>query len=128
LGAPIALYSTPCKMDSAEDRSHMKLLSHVPSAGWHCLVSVVSLGGSWTALNLWFTAGGWHRQQHWGDGTLWGASMVVGLWSAVDAMRLGRKSTPSFALLGLLLCVAHTLSLCLFLIFLQILAEGGARP
>ena len=83
--------------------------------------------GAFVGWNLWFVSGGWQRHQHWGEGILWGASVVAGLWAAFDAIRIDRVSSW-VSPISLLLGVFHVLSAMLFLFFISMLASGGPRP
>jgi hypothetical protein len=109
----------------------MKTTSLNRSAGFHCLVSAVAVCGSFAGWNLWFVSGGWERHQHWGEGTLWAASAIIGLWAAVDAIRLARARGSEgiiVTMCGLLLAGFHFLSLLFLRMFVYMLAEGGPRP
>ena len=109
----------------------MKSLSRAHSAGFHCLVSLLAVAGSFAGWRLWFTAGGWERRSHWLEGALWATSAVIGLWAGIDAVRLGRGTWPpslvgaASQIYGMFLCIFHVLSLLLFLMFLGMLAQGG---
>jgi hypothetical protein len=112
-------------------RDSMRSPSRAYSAGFHCIVSLLAVAGSLVGWRLWFTAGGWERRAHWGEGALWATCAVIGLWAGIDAMRLGRGTWPASLvgvasqIYGMLLCIFHVLSLLLFLMFLGMLAEGG---
>ena len=109
------------------DKALMMLSTSHTSARRHNSISAIALAGAFLGWHLWFVAGGWHRQQHWVEGTLWGVCGVVGLWSAIDAVRLDRGA--SWVTLGAVaLSVLHVLSLLLFWLFLNLLAAGGPRP
>jgi len=109
----------------------MKLASLNSSAGFHCLVSAVAACGSFAGWDLWFVSGGWERHQHWGEGTLWALSAIVGLWAAVDTIRFARSHGSEGAmvtLFGLSLAMFHLLSLLFLRMFIYMLIEGGPRP
>jgi hypothetical protein len=93
---------------------------------FHGLISLIAIGGAITGWQLWFSFGGWQRHQHWADGTLWGISGVIGIWSAIDAVRFARG--PLTACLGVLVCLFHLFALLLFWMFVNLLAMGGPRP
>ena len=89
-----------------------------------CLVSGLGFCGSFIAWNLWFVNGGWHRDQHLGEVVLWAASILIGIWAAVDVMRRERELTPA-TVLAAVLCVLNSFSCLLFLFFLCMLLQGG---
>ena len=93
----------------------------------HCLVSLVALLGAFFGYSFWFVSGGWERREHWGEGILWGTSVVVGLWGAFDAIRLDRLSSW-ISMVSFLIGAIHVLSAMLFLFFIKLLAGGGPRP
>jgi hypothetical protein len=102
------------------------------SSGWlHCLVSLVASAGSWAGYRLWFTVGGWHRQDHTAEGMLWALSAVIGIWGAVDAIRFARRPLTTGSaitmLAGILLGLYNILSFLLFLMFLNLLRLGIPR-
>jgi len=99
----------------------------ISSAKLHCLVSLAAVFGAFFGWNLWLASGGWERREHWGEGILWGVSVVVGLWGAFDAIQLDRLSSW-VTLASLLLGAVHILSAMLFLLFMKMLAYGGPRP
>jgi hypothetical protein len=108
----------------------MKRLSPASSAILHCVVSALGFAGSYAGYRLWFVAGGWERRTHWGEGTLWAVSAIIGVWGAVDAVRLGRKAEPSVTvylvrMVGAILVFSNGLAFLFFLFFLRLLADGG---
>jgi hypothetical protein len=93
-------------------------------AGLHCLVSLLAVVGAGVGYGLW----SWERHQHWGAGALWGTSAVVGLWAAVDTIRLARGWVGfAIGILGMVLAFLHFGALLALCLFLFMLAEGGPR-
>jgi hypothetical protein len=61
---------------------------------------------------------------------LWALSAVLGLWGAVDAVRLGMKAEPSVKdnlawIAGAVLFLCNGLCFLFFLFFVRLLAVGG---
>ena len=101
----------------------MKPTQQVRSGRRDCYISAVALVGAFVAWNLWFVAGGWHRQGHLGESILWGISVVVGLWSAFDAIRFDRGRSAVTVLAALLSCF-HILAFLLLATFMSIHLRG----
>lgn len=119
-------------MRGFEHAQIVKRVSPGTSAMLHALVAVLGLIGAWGAWRLWFTAGGWDRRNHWADGLFWAFSAIVGIWGAVDAVRLGRKALPSqkgllAVAMGMVLTLCNGFALLFFLMFLRMLGDGGPR-
>lgn len=88
------------------------------------MISTIAMGGALLAWRLWFVNGGWNRHQHWLEGLLWGACILLGLWGAISAMffypgRLVVKMT------GAVLFILHAFSSLLFGYFFVWLKYGA---
>jgi hypothetical protein len=102
----------------------MKLASLNSSCGFHCFASFVVVFGSIAGWILWFSFGGWQRQQHWGDGMLWAASAGVGLWAAIGTIRLAHPNGSAIAQVGVCLVIVHVYSLFVLQSFIVGLITG----
>jgi hypothetical protein len=94
------------------------------SAILHFLLSLLAVAGAGAGYHLW----SWQRHHHWGEGVLWASSGVIGLWAAVDTIRLARGGAGvGIGILGMLLAFFHFGALLALCLFLFMLAEGGPR-
>jgi hypothetical protein len=103
----------------------MKPASLKSSAGFYCFVSALSVCGSVTGWRLWFTFGGWQRQQHWGEETLWLLSASIGLWAAVNTIRFAYPNRSAIAMVGVCFIIFHLWALLFVLEFIGWLRSGG---
>lgn len=106
----------------------MKLASLNSSVGFHCFVSSAAVFGSIAGWRLWFVCGGWQRQQHWGDGTLWALSAIVGLWAAIGTNRLAYPNRSAMAQVGVCLVIIHFYALLMLQSFIVWLMTDGPPP
>ena len=116
----------------SKTKKKMKQASLNSSPALHCVVSAIAIFGSFAAWYTWVGVGGAGWQgQHWGQGVLWAGSAIIGLWAAVDALRLlWRKRGWQANLMALVTAgcaIFHLLSLLLLWNFINILMEGGPR-
>lgn len=97
----------------------------------HCVISALAVIGSFVGWHFWFVSGGWQRDWHWVEGTVWAASISVGIWAGVNAIRIARHEGAdgaSIAAFSTILICLHTLSFLLFWMFVSMLAQGGPHP
>ncbi len=95
------------------------------SAGLHCLVSLLAAVGAAVGLSLWTWAG----HEHWGGGLLLAACGIIGLWAAVDSIRLGHGWAGfGIGVASMLFVLFHLGALLAFCLNMFMLAGGGSRP
>jgi hypothetical protein len=107
----------------------MKFSRHFSSAWFHCVVSILAVGGDVGGWMMWFTFGGWNRRSHTFEALAWAASVVVGLWSSIDTIRIEFGTNRMlWGMIAIVTGIFHILALLLLLMFLGMLADGGPRP